>query len=98
MYSKKSLVLFAAVVLASAPVARAGEIGPADRDGGLSVRQTELDEQYARSHPVMSGGKCFVNIGSGNYAWTNCPARPPTAYGYVPPHRPAAEHRHGVHR
>jgi hypothetical protein len=98
MYSKKSLVLFAAVVLLASPALAANFTD--ERDRGLSVRQTELDEQYARSHPVMSGGKCFVNIGSGNYAWTHCPtttvpgtpARPISTYGYVPPHRPTTKH------
>ena len=104
MYSKKFLVLFAAVVLlASASVARAGPTSPDDRDSGNNAHQTELDEQYARNHPTMSDGKCFMNIGSGNYAWTHCPtttmpgtpAGPISTYGYVPPHRPAASHRHG---
>ena len=82
MSSKKSLVLFAAavVLLAGAPVARAGNDGPRDRDSGLSVRQTELDEQYARSHPTIVPGT---------------PPRLSTPYGYVPPHRPVAKHRHG---
>ena len=85
MYSKKSLVLFAAaiVLLAGASVARAGNDGPRERDTGLNEHQTELDEQYARSHPAVMPGT---------------PARPSTPYGYVPPHRPAAKHRHRINR
>jgi hypothetical protein len=86
MSSKKSLVLFAAVVvlLAGAPVARAGDSVPDERSGGqgLNEHQTELDEQYARSHPTTMPGT---------------PARPSSPYGYVPPHHAAAKHRHGVH-
>ena len=85
MYSKKFLVLSAAAVmlLASVPVALAGADGPRDRDSGLSEHQTELDEQFARSHPTTMPGT---------------PVRPISPYGYAPPHRPAAKHRHGVRR
>ena len=81
MYSKKSLVLFAPVVLlASASVARAHFDD--ERDAiGLNAHQTQLDEQYARTHPSVMPGT---------------PARPSTPYGYVPPRRPAAKHRHGM--
>jgi hypothetical protein len=52
-----SLVLFAAVVLlAGAPVARAGNVPDDECGSGLSVHQTELDQQYARSHPTIVPG------------------------------------------
>jgi hypothetical protein len=54
-----------------------------DRDGGSNARQTELDEQFVRSHQTTIPGT---------------PARPISSYGYVPPHRPAAKHRHGINR
>jgi len=80
MYSKKSLVLFVAVaLLAGAPVARAHFDD--NRDSGSSAHQTQLDEQYARSHPTAMPGT---------------PARRSSPYGYVPLHRPAARHRHGI--
>ena len=86
MSCKKFLVPSAAAVLllASVSVAPANDAS-ADRDSGLSAHQTELDEQYARSHPTTMPGT---------------PARPTSAYGYgyVPSHRPAAKHRQGVHR
>jgi hypothetical protein len=84
MYSKKSLVLFAAaiVLLAGAPVARANDHTDA-RSDGVSERQSEFDEQSARSHQTVTPGT---------------PARPISTYGYVPPHRPAAKHRHRINR
>ena len=84
MYSKKSLVLSAAtvVLLAGASVALASNLTD-DRDSGLSARQTQLDEQFARSHSTTIRGT---------------PARPISSYGYVPPHRPAARHRRGLSR
>ena len=86
MYSKKSLVLFAAtiVLLAGASVARAGNDGPRSRDTGVNEHQTELDEQFARSYQTVMPGT---------------PARPSTLYGYVPPHRhPASRHRRRISR
>jgi hypothetical protein len=82
MYSKRSLVLFAAaiVLLAGAPVARASD-RPDARSDGVSERQSELDAQSARSHPTTVRG---------------APARPISTYGYVPPHRPAVKHRHRI--
>ena len=86
MYSKKSLVLSAAtvVLLAGASVALASNLTD-DRDSGLSARQTQLDEQFARSHSTTT-----VVPGT--------PARPISSYGYVRPHRPAAKHRRGLNR
>ena len=87
MYSKRSLVRFAAaiVLFAGASVARAGDNQPDARSGGygLNEHQTEVDEQFARSHQTLMSGT---------------PARPSTPYGYVPPHRPAAKHRHPINR
>jgi hypothetical protein len=85
MYSKKSLVLFVAaiVLLAGASVARAGDDFTRERDRGLNEHQTELDEQFARSHPTVMPGT---------------PTRPSTPYGYVPPHRPVAKHWHRINR
>jgi len=82
--SKKTLVLFAAgALLAGTSPALAGHESRDDRDSGLSVRQTELDEEYAHSLPTIVPGT---------------PARPSTPYGYAPPRRAAAEHRHGLNR
>jgi hypothetical protein len=87
MYSKRSLVLFAAAImlLAGASVARAGDSVTDERSGGagLNEHQTELDEQFARSHQTVTRGT---------------PARPGTPYGYVPPHHPAAKHQHRTNR
>jgi hypothetical protein len=85
MYSKRSLVLCAAaiVLFAGASVARAGDSRTDERSDGVSEHQTELDEQFARSHQTVMPGT---------------PARPSTLYGYVPPHRPAAKHRHRINR
>jgi hypothetical protein len=84
MCGKKSLVLFAAVLLlAGGPLARAGDITGSDRDGGSNEHQIELDEQFARSHQTTMPGT---------------PARPLSAYGYAARHRPAAKHRHGINR
>jgi hypothetical protein len=85
MYSKKCLVLFAAaiVLVAGSLVARAGNDSPDDRDSGLNEHQTELDEQYARSQATVMPAT---------------PARASTPYGYVPPHRPTAKHRHRINR
>jgi hypothetical protein len=81
MYRKRSLVLFAAavVLLAGSPVARAND-RPDKRSGGLglSEHQTELDEQFARSHQTVMPGT---------------PARPISPYGYAARHRPAAKHQ-----
>jgi hypothetical protein len=82
MYSKKSLVLFASAVVLVSSAALAANFTDR-RDSGLSVRQTELDEQYARRHPTIVPGT---------------PARKNTPYGYVPPHRSAAKHRHRIDR
>ena len=81
MYSKRSLVPFAAAImlLAGAWVARAGNDGPRSRDMGVNEHQVELDEQFARSHQTL------MPVTS-------------TPYGYVPPHRPAAKHRHPINR
>jgi hypothetical protein len=81
MYSKKSLVLVAAVGVLLATPALAANFTD-ERDSGLSVRQTQLDEQYARRHPTIVPG-------------TPPSLSTPYGYGYVPPHRPAAKHRHG---
>ena len=85
MYSKSSMILVAAaiVLLAGASVVRAGDNQPDARSGGygLNEHQTQLDAQFASSPPTGIRGT---------------PARPGTPYGYVPPHRPAAKHRHGI--
>ena len=82
MCSKNTLFLVAAAAVLLATSALAANFTD-DRDNGLSARQTEIDEQYARSHPTIVPG---------------IPVPPGTPYGYVPPHRSAAKHRHGVHR
>jgi hypothetical protein len=52
-----------------------------DRDSGASAHQTELDREYARTHPVLTPGTPPALGTSSN------------TYGYVPPHRPKAKHR-----
>jgi hypothetical protein len=59
MYSKRSMVLVAAaiVLLAGASVARAGDKAGRRSGGlGLNEHQTELDGQFARSHPTVMPG------------------------------------------
>jgi hypothetical protein len=77
----KSFVVFAAatVLLSGAPVALANNFND-DRGGswGLNAHQTELDAQYARTHPTITPGT---------------PVRNGSSYGYVSPHRPKAKHR-----
>ena len=67
MYSKRSLVLFAATIVLLAG-ARAGE-NHDQRGGeyGLNEHQTELDAQLAGSHSTLIQGT---------------PTRPSTPYGY----------------
>ena len=90
MYSKRSLVLFAAAAALLASMTLAANSGGGGRPGkengrdtGNNVHQTLLDDEYARLHPTIVPGT---------------PPRLSTPYAYVPPHRPAARHRHGVHR
>jgi hypothetical protein len=77
MYSKTSLVFAAAVVmLAGASIALARDWTD-DRDNGYNAHQTDLDQEYARTHPTITPGP---------------PVRNSTPYGYVPPHRPKGKH------
>jgi hypothetical protein len=77
MYSKRAFVVFAAavVLLAGAPVALAHFDD--DRDNGFNAHQTDLDRDYARTHPAITPGT---------------PVRNSTPYGYVLPHRLKANH------
>ena len=79
MYGKKFVVLLAAaaVLLASPALARRDR-----RDSGLSVRQTHLDEAYARRHPTLVPGTP-----------PRLHSRLNSSYGYVPPRRAAARRR-----
>ena len=77
MYSKSFLVSAAAVLLAGAPAALAGNFTD-PRDEGNSVRQAELDEQFARSHQTSRPGTPPVTSRR-------------SAYGYVSPHHPKAK-------
>jgi hypothetical protein len=78
MYSK-SFVVFAAatVLLAGAALARDYD----RRDSGLSVRQMQLDREYARKNPTITPGTPPALSG------------PRGAYGHVAPHRPSTKRR-----
>jgi len=74
MYGKSFVVpAAAALLLAGAATALAGNFTD-ERDSGNSAHQTELDEQYARSHHTIVPG--------------TLPPRTSTrgSYGYVSPH------------
>ena len=81
MYSKRSLVLFAAaaVLLVSMTLAaNSGSSRPGKengRDTGNNVHQTLLDDEYARRHPTIVPGT---------------PPRLNNPYGYVPPRNSTA--------
>jgi hypothetical protein len=74
MYGKTSFVVFAAavVMLAGASVALARDWTD-ERDYGLNEHQTNLDQEYNRTHPTITPGT---------------PARDGSSYGYVPPRGP----------
>jgi len=74
MSSKISLVVPAAVAMAlvSAPIAVASDRTD-NRDLGPNAHDTELDQEYARTHPTVVPGT---------------PPTLNTPYGYVPPHHP----------
>ena len=77
MHSKSFVACAAAaVLLAIAPAARAANFTD-QRDSGNSVHQTELDEQYARSHSTIRPG---TPSPVGRYG-----------YGYVVPRHPKAK-------
>ena len=78
MFRKWPLALCAAtiVLLTGAPVALASHLGD-ERDSGLSVHQTELDEQYARTHSAITHGG---------------PTKNGAPYGYVTPHHRIIRH------
>ena len=86
MYSKKSLVLFAAAAVLLASMTLAANSGSRTgkengRDTGNNVHQTLLDDEYARQHPTIVPGT---------------PPRLSNPYGYVPPrsfNRQAARRR-----
>ena len=56
MYRKIFLVLLSAVVLLASTLDVFARRGRDRRSSGLSVRQTELDEQFARRHPTIVPG------------------------------------------
>jgi hypothetical protein len=79
MCIKEAFVLSAAavVLLTGAPVALARDWTD-DRDNGINEHQTELDQQYARTHQAIPPGARTRNS---------------TNYTYVRPHRPTTKHR-----
>jgi len=83
MYSKKNLVLLsvvsAVVLLASTP----SDARRDRRDRGNSVRQTLLDDEYARRHPTIVPGT---------------PPRLSRSFGYVPPRQSTARQRRRINR
>jgi hypothetical protein len=81
MCRKFFVVSAAAVLLASAPAALAANFTD-PRDSGNSAHQTELDEQFARSHQTIIPGAPHPVTSTRRL------------YGYVPPHHSKAKRAH----
>jgi hypothetical protein len=78
MYRKTSFAVLAAaaVLVAGAPGALASHHGDS-RDRGPNEHQTDLDQAYARTHPLIMPGT---------------PVTISAPDGYVPPHHPKTKH------
>jgi hypothetical protein len=77
MYSKRAFVVVAAAVGLLTGVSVALAHFDDDRDNGFNAHQTDLDREYARTHPAITPGT---------------PVRNGSSFGYVSPHRPKAKH------